>query len=73
MITLEKVWVNEFDGRKELRFDWSNYRHHSVLIEPPWGAYQIAKALSDASWLIGGDPHLVTPNIQGEPGATKDD
>lgn len=63
-IKLEKIWVSEFEGRKELRFDWSNDRHHAVVIEYPHGADQIAKALSDASWLIGGDMHLLVPNAE---------
>lgn len=63
-IKLEKIWINEFEGRQELRFDWSNDRHHAVLIQPPHGADQVARALSDASWLIGGDQHLVVPNGQ---------
>lgn len=61
-IKLEKIWIDEFGGQKELRFAWSNDRHHSVVIRPPHGADQIARALSDASWLISGDPHLVVPN-----------
>lgn len=59
---LEKLWINTTIERQEIRFDWSNDRHHAVAIEPPYGPAQIAKALSDASWLIGGDPHLVGPN-----------
>lgn len=59
--TLAKIWINEFEGRKELRTDFTNDRHHAVLIEAPHGAEQIANALSTLAYLIATDATLV-PN-----------
>ena len=62
MITIEKIWLNKSELGTEIRFDWSNDRHHSVCVEYPCGAEQIAIALRDVSWLIAGDPYLAAPN-----------
>lgn len=57
-ITLVRVWLNDLGHRQELRFDWSNDRHHAVEVPAPHGVAQVVKALVDASWLIRSDLNL---------------
>lgn len=58
---LTKLWINEFEDRKEIRADFSNDRHHAVLISQPHRIDQVADALMTLARNIALDPHLV-PN-----------
>lgn len=55
---LTKLWIREFDGRKEIRADFDNDRHHAVMIESPHRIYQVANALMILARNIAQDPHL---------------
>jgi hypothetical protein len=58
-VRLNKIWVNESDpAKKELRLDWSNDRHHAVMIQPPHAPADIAQALLSMAYLIAKDPVL---------------
>lgn len=59
---LTKLWVNEFEDRKEIRADFTNDRHHAVMIEQPHSIDQVANALMAIARNILLDPHLrLTP------------
>lgn len=62
--TLDKIWLDEFQGEKALRADFSNDRHHLVVIQRPHGSEQLAQALIDLAMNIRRDPHL-TANTGG--------
>jgi hypothetical protein len=59
---LTKLWHNEMalpsGDRIELRADFSNDRHHAVLVEPPHGPMELAQALDWLARQIATDPHL---------------
>jgi hypothetical protein len=42
----------------EIIFAWSNARHHSVVIDPPYGKEKVADALRQAHRLIMDDEML---------------
>jgi hypothetical protein len=42
-------------GRFELRFDWDNDCHQSVVIQAPYTAADVSTSLYDAIWLIARD------------------
>lgn len=42
---IEKIWINHIQDRMELRVDWSNDRHHSAQILPPYGVEEVSRAL----------------------------
>jgi hypothetical protein len=44
--------------RKELRLDWSNDRHHSITIKPPYERDQVKEAFLFAAALISKDTNL---------------
>lgn len=56
--TVERMWIGEFQGGKELRASFSNERHHTVAIPYPYGAEQLADALIILAQNITSDPHL---------------
>ena len=61
-IKLERMWINESINRgNELRVDWSNDRHHAVVIKHPGGSYEVAEAFRDMAMLIFQDPYLREP------------
>jgi hypothetical protein len=55
---LTKIWLDEFNGRKDLRADFSNDRHYSVKIAAPHNPEQVAMALINLADIIALDPHL---------------
>lgn len=59
---LTKLWHNEMPLPSgdiiELRADFSNDRHHAVLVEPPHGPIELARALDRLARQIATDPHL---------------
>lgn len=61
--TLDKIWLEEFQGEKALRADFSNDRHHRVVIQRPHGNEQLAQALIELALNVRQDPHL-TPNAE---------
>ena len=65
--TLDKIWLDEFDGEKALRADFSNDRHWRVVIRRPHGNEQLAQALIDLARNIRRD-HNLAPNskVSGE-------
>lgn len=67
---LTKIWLSDFEGRQDIRVDFSNDRHYAALVEMPRGAEQVAQALFLLADMITHDPHL-TPNAknQGLPSA----
>ena len=60
--TLSKIWLEEFQEEKALRADFSNDRHHRVVIQKPHGKEQLASALAELAMNIKYDPHL-TANV----------
>lgn len=65
MVKLEKVWIgNGFDDQPELRLDWSNDRHHAVVIHHPGGPDEVADAFRSLAMLVYKDQHLRTPNAE---------
>lgn len=62
--TLNNIWLEEFQGEKALRADFSNDRHHRVVIQRPHGNEQLAQALNDLAMNIRRDPNLA-PNANG--------
>jgi hypothetical protein len=63
MARLEKIWISEgLEGRRDLRLDWSNDRHHAVTIFHPGGPEQIGDAIRSLARLVYGDPNLYPPN-----------
>jgi hypothetical protein len=32
MANLEKIWINDFGGRNEIRIDWDNDRHQAIFL-----------------------------------------
>lgn len=58
-ITLEKIWqAQSFDGDIAIRLDWSNDRHHQVIIRHNRNVECVADALIQLARLIRGDIHL---------------
>ena len=61
-IKLDLVWIGErTDNEKELRLDWSNARHHAVVIQHPGGAQEVAEAFQLMAELVLQDKHLREP------------
>lgn len=61
--TLDKIWLENFQGEKALRADFTNDRHHRVVIQQPHGSEQLAQALIDLALNIRRDQHL-TANVR---------
>ena len=56
---LEKIWMGETaDGRKTIRIDWSNDRHHEVVIRGFANVDNAKEALLSMASLIGRDRNL---------------
>jgi hypothetical protein len=55
---LEKLWMSKFDGKKTLRLDWDNDRHHEVVIEAHASADEVRSALLQMAVMIDNDIHL---------------
>lgn len=55
---LTKIWLDEFNGRKDLRADFSNDRHYAVNIVASHNHEQVAMALINLADIIARDPHL---------------
>lgn len=55
---LIRVWINEFEGRRELRLDWSNDRHHALEIPSGCDADELAHLLHDFAELVRTDEQL---------------
>ena len=51
MAHLEKIWVNTFEDRHELRLDWSNDRHQAIQLKG-LDAESVEKGLIEASLLV---------------------
>jgi hypothetical protein len=68
-IELSKIWLDDYNGRKSFRADFSNDRHFEVVIGWPHEAGQVAAALLGLASMIGRDPHLKptrdAPNEEG--------
>lgn len=60
-IEITKIWLEEIDGEKAFRADFSNDRHYRVAIHRPGNADSIAQALLGLASMIGRDP-LLAPN-----------
>jgi len=58
MDTIEKIWMSDSQGIKEIRLDWSNGRGHAVTVDRPYNKEQVAHALYKASLFVLSDPHL---------------
>jgi len=61
---LTKVWLHKFDygtfdSGMELRVDFSNDRHHAVMVNPPFSAKELNDALLLLARNIINDPHLI--------------
>ena len=57
--TITKIWIEEFTkGEKALCADFSNDRHHRIVIQQPHGKEQLAQALAELALNIKYDPHL---------------
>jgi hypothetical protein len=56
--TLKRLWLDDKIDPLKIRLDWSNDRHHDVLIEPPFTKNEVIKALDDLCYLILRDSHL---------------
>lgn len=59
---LTKLWHSELallsGDRIVLRADFTNDRHHAVLVDPPHGPRELARALDLLARQIATDPHL---------------
>lgn len=60
MPELKDLYIRKIIGFDimELRIDWSNDRHHSVKIEPPFGPDEVKYALMSAFQTVNNDPTL---------------
>lgn len=57
-----EIWLNDVDGHKEIRVDFSNDRHHAMMIESPYDKEAVARAFEQIAVNIRRDWKLV-PNI----------
>lgn len=61
MAHIEKIWLEDRRDISDevddiaIRFDWSNDRHHRVVIAPPAGRKEVATALMRAVDCIHND------------------
>lgn len=56
---LERIWQGEGPLKmKSIRLDWSNDRHHEVVIQGNGTVDDVRDALLSLAQLIGKDPHL---------------
>lgn len=59
---LRKIWLDDWavngTPRLQLRADFSNDRHHAVLVAEPHGPRELALALHALAAQIVDDPHL---------------
>lgn len=56
---LEKIWQGEGPlGMKSIRLDWSNDRHHEIVIQGRGNVGDVVDALLSLARLIGKDPNL---------------
>lgn len=53
-----RLWINDFEGRLELRADFDNDRHHARYVEPPHSVEQFAEALHLLAAQVMSDPNL---------------
>lgn len=56
-----EIWLNNLDDRKEIRVDFSNDRHHAMVIEAPYDKEAVARAFEKIAANIRRDWKLV-PN-----------
>ena len=52
------IWMNELSSWIEIRVDWSNDRHHAVVLPSPYDKQRVCQALKDLSTLILHDSNL---------------
>lgn len=58
---LEKIWQGEgFNKMKSIRLDWSNDRHHEIVIQGRGNVADVVDALLSLVRLIDNDPNLKT-------------
>jgi len=56
---LEKLWQGEgFNKMPSIRLDWSNDRHHEIVIQGRGNVDDVVDALLSLARLIGNDPNL---------------
>ena len=56
---LEKIWQGEGPLKmKSIRLDWSNDRHHEVVIQGKGTVDDVRNALLSLAHLVGNDPNL---------------
>lgn len=56
---LEKIWQGEgLHEMKSIRLDWSNDRHHEVVIRGRGNVDEVVDALLSLARMIGEDPKL---------------
>ena len=57
--TLKNLYLYEsMSGDVLIRLDWSNDRHHAVVIQPPFDREKVIEALLNTITLIKDDPNL---------------
>lgn len=56
-----EIWLNDVDGLNEIRVDFSNDRHHAMMIEAPHDKEAVAMAFERLAANIRRDWNLV-PN-----------
>lgn len=61
---LENVWFEKSREQRSLTLDWSNERHHRVVIQQPGTPQQVADALREMAALVLSDQRLSTKNQQ---------
>lgn len=63
---LEKIWQGEGpDKMPTIRLDWSNDRHHEIVIHGRGNVVNVFEALISLARLVGKDPNLIAPFIRG--------
>ncbi|HEX9812084.1 MAG TPA: hypothetical protein VGA88_08370 [Burkholderiales bacterium] len=55
MAKLEKISIGEFQGQRAIRLDWSNDRHHAIVIQHPDGPDTVADALRRLAIIVHDD------------------
>ena len=55
---LDNIWLDESQGEKAIRAEFSNDRHHLVVVQRPHGSEQLAQALIDLALNIKSDSNL---------------
>lgn len=55
---INNTWMSVTSMEKQIRLDWSNDRHHAVVIDPPYGKHEMVAALRRMAELIEADEYL---------------